>query len=57
MPPIAEYIWMVGNGAPITGCLVHRVTKYNWFHDSTYVGFDRAMKMSLFSMCMMDNGY
>ena len=88
-PQTWKTIRMVGNGGPITGCLIHRVKKYSWFQDacvrfsfpdlpirknkiiiqiglskefSTSVGncsiiVDRAMKMSIFLMCMMDTGY
>jgi len=33
-PPITGVGWMVGNGVPITGCLIRRVTKYGGFQDA-----------------------
>ena len=66
LPPVREKkIRMVGNGGPATGRLILRVTKYSGFQDAFIrfpfpvfpVPVDRKMKMSLFSMCMMANGY
>ena len=33
MPPNPGKIRMVGNGEPINGCMIHRVTKYSGFRD------------------------
>ena len=32
-PPIPEITRLVGDGGPITGCLIHKITKYSKFQD------------------------
>ena len=33
-PAIPKEMWMVGNGGPITGCLIHIVTKLRGYKDA-----------------------
>ena len=85
-PQPRKQIMIVGNGVQITGCLIHRVTKYRGFQDACVrfsfpilpyhkqnchnsnrfkvfvitgcsIRVDRALKVSLCSMCVMANGY
>ena len=54
-PLIRGEIRMVGNGWPITGCLIHRVTKYSGFQDAC-VRFSFQVLPYHLSYCHHSNG-
>ena len=42
-PTISKEISMVGNGGPITGCMIHRVIKYSGFQDACVIFFSPVL--------------